>query len=194
MALDAGVDVVVIDGTEGATGNAPVTLSDHFGIPSLTALTRATRHLERRGRRRDVQLCVSGGFREPGDFLKAYALGADAVGLATVVMFALAHPQITRTVPFYPPTDLVFYRAKPAIALDVDRAAEALVRFFESCREEMAVALRAMGHLRVAELGPDDLCALHPAVARESNLRYAGDDRDPTNPSPTLAAARGTVG
>ena len=96
--------------------------------PGITTaeLDRVARQvLERRGARGDVQLCVSGGFREPGDFLKAYALGADAVGLATVVMFALAHPQSTRTVPFYPPTDLVFYRANPAIALDVDRAADA---------------------------------------------------------------------
>lgn len=195
VALDAGVDVIVIDGTEGATGNAPITLSDHFGIPSLAALARATRHLERRGARREVDLCVSGGFREPGDFLKAYALGADAVGLATVVMFALAHPQITRTVPFYPPTDLVFYRARPAIALDVDRAAEALVRFFDSCREEMEMAIRTMGHLKVSDLSRDDLCALDPDVAREANVRYVGDDRHADGPmprDPALAGARGT--
>lgn len=188
VALEAGVDVVVIDGTEGATGNAPITLSDHFGIPSLAALARATRHLERRGARRDVDLCISGGFREPGDFLKAYAMGADAVGLATVVMFAMAHPQITRTVPFYPPTDLVFYRARPAIALDVDRAAAALVRFFASCREEMEVALRTMGHLSVRDLSGADLCAFDPSVAREANVRYVGDDRvSAPTPVPELA-------
>jgi glutamate synthase domain-containing protein 2 len=177
VALDAGVDVIVVDGTEGATGNAPITLSDHFGIPSLNALCRAVRHLERRGARGAVELCISGGFREPGDFLKAYALGADAVGLATVAMFALAHPQIARTVPFLPPTDLVFYRSRPRIPLDVERATAALVRFLRSCEEEMAVALRALGHLRVADLGPDDLCALDRDVARLARVRYAGDDR-----------------
>lgn|GEM_PF-2823956 len=177
VAIRAGVDVIVIDGTEGATGNAPITLSDHFGIPSLTALARAVRHLERSGARSEVDVCISGGFREPGDFLKAYAMGADAVGLATVVMFALAHPQITRTVPFYPPTDLVFYRSRPQIPLDEDRASEALTRFFRSCAEEMAVALRTMGHLRVRDMGRDDLCALNLEIARQANVRYAGDDR-----------------
>lgn len=184
VALEAGVDVVVVDGTEGATGNAPITLSDHFGIPSLPALVRAVRHLDRRGARGEVQLCISGGFREPGEFIKAYALGADAVGLATVAMFALAHPQITRTVPFLPPTDLVFYRSRPQIPLDVDRAARALVNFLRSCEEEMAVALRTMGHLRVADLGPDDLCALDPEVARVCGVRYAGDGRSPKAPMP----------
>jgi hypothetical protein len=110
-------------------------------------------------------------------------------------MFALAHPQITRTVPFYPPTDLVFYRANPAIALDVDRAADALVRFFDSCREEMAVAIRTMGHLKVSDLSRDDLCALDPAIAAEANVRYVGDDRnvDGTGAADhALAGARGT--
>lgn len=174
VALAAGVDVVVIDGTEGATGNAPITLSDHFGIPSLFALVRAVRHLERRGVRDRVDLAISGGFREPGDFLKAYALGAKAVGLGTIAMFALAHRQITASIPFYPPTDLVFYRAHPRIPLDVDRAADGLVNFLASCRKEMALALKTMGHTRVEDLSPADLCALDPVMAEVTGVRYAG--------------------
>ena len=177
VALDAGVDVIVIDGTEGATGNAPVTLSDHFGIPALHALCRASQHLRRRGREADVDLCISGGLREPGDFLKAYALGAKAVGLATVVMFAMAHPQITETFPFYPPTDLIFYRARPRIPLNVDMAADALVRFFESCRKEMEVALRTMGHRSVKDIGPGDLCALDPDIAAVAGVPFSGRRR-----------------
>jgi glutamate synthase domain-containing protein 2 len=175
VCLDAGVDAIVIDGTEGATGNAPITLSDHFGIPSLMALSRAVAHLERRGRRQDVSLLISGGFREPGDFLKALAMGADGVGIATIAMFALAHPQITETVPLLPPTDLVFYRASPKVPLDVDRAATALTNFLESCRAEMTIALRTMGHRSVRDLSERDLCALDPEIARVTRLPYAGD-------------------
>jgi len=174
VCLDAKVDVIVIDGTEGATGNAPITLSDHFGITSLQALTRAVAHLQRRERRRDITLLVSGGFREPGDILKALALGADGVGLATIAMFALAHQQITQTVPFLPPTDLVFYRAEPKVPLDVDRATLGLTNFLESCRAEMTIALRTMGHRSISELGPDDLCALDPEIARMTGVPYAG--------------------
>lgn len=182
VALDAGVDVIVLDGGEGATGNAPITMSDHFGIPSLAALVRAAEHLERRGARKDVDLLVSGGFREPGDFLKAYALGADAVGLATVVMFAMAHPQIARTVPFLPPTDLIFYRSKPRVPLRVDEAAEALSRFFESCRREMELALRAMGHESVHDLMRRDVCAVDPEVAALAHVRYAAEPYAPEGP------------
>ncbi len=175
VCLEAGVDVIVIDGTEGATGNAPITLSDHFGITTLQALARAVAHLERRGRRGDVGLLVSGGFREPGDFLKALALGADGVGLATIAMFALAHRQITDAVPFHPPTDLVFYRAEPRIPLNLDQASQSLTNFLESCRAEMTIALRTMGHQSVSQLSPRDLCALDPEVARLARVPYAGD-------------------
>ena len=175
VCLEADVDVIVIDGTEGATGNAPITLSDHFGITTLQALARAVAHLERRGRRQDITLLVSGGFREPGDFLKALALGADGVGLATIAMFALAHRQIADALPFHPPTDLVFYRADPRIPLKPDQAAESLTNFLASCRAEMTIALRTMGHRRITELGPRDLCALDPEIARLAYVPYAGD-------------------
>lgn len=183
VALDAGVDVIVVDGGEGATGNAPITMSDHFGIPSLAALVRAQEHLQRRGARQDVDLLVSGGFREPGDFLKAYALGADAVGLATVVMFAMAHPQIGQTVPFLPPTDLVFYRSNPRVPLRVDEASVALSRFFESCRREMEMALRAMGYDDVHALSKRDVCAVDPEVAALAHVRYAAEPYVPEAPA-----------
>nr|WP_207711530.1 FMN-binding glutamate synthase family protein [Sulfobacillus harzensis] len=178
VALDAKVDVIVIDGTEGATGNAPITLSDHFGITSLMALSRALKHLHTTHTRDDVDLLISGGFREPGDFLKAYAMGADAVGLGTIAMFALAHYQITQSVPFYPPTDLVFYRSNPRIPLHVDKAALGLYHFLESCRKEMAIAIRTMGHTSVHDLSMSDLSALDPEIARITGCHYAGTPRD----------------
>lgn len=178
VALDAKVDVIVIDGTEGATGNAPITLSDHFGITSLMALARAVKHLRTTHTRQDVDLLISGGFREPGDFLKAYAMGADAVGLGTIAMFAIAHYQITKAVPFYPPTDLVFYRAQPKIPLNVEKGAEGLHHFLESCRQEMEIAIRAMGHRCVRDLSMRDLSSLDPVIAEITGCRYAGMPRE----------------
>jgi glutamate synthase domain-containing protein 2 len=174
VCLEAGVDAIVIDGTEGATGNAPITLSDHFGIPTLMALVRAVRHLERRQARGRVALLVSGGFREPGDMLKALALGADMVGIGTIAMFAVAHRQITKAVPFFPPTDLVFYRSRPHLPLDPEQGARGLANFLESCRREMTIAMRAMGKRRLADLTPKDLTALDPVIADLTALPYAG--------------------
>lgn len=191
VALAAGVHVIVIDGTEGATGNAPVTISDHFGIPTLPALARAARRIRQRGA--DVDLVVSGGLREPGDFLKALALGADCVAIGTAAMFAIAHPQITRTVPLYPPTDLVFYRSRPQIPLDVEAGARALANYFASCKAEMEIAMRAMGKGSLAELGPDDLVALDEGVARMADVRFVGDAVTPTSAAGAAARSAGAA-
>ncbi len=194
VALDAQVDVIVIDGTEGATGNAPITLSDHFGIPSIMALARAVHHLKHTHTRQDVDLLISGGFREPGDFLKAYAMGADAVGLGTIAMFALAHYQITEAVPMDPPTDLVFYRANPKIPLDLDRAALGLHHFLESCRKEMEIAIRTAGHTSVHDLSMADLSSLDPTIADITGCHYAGTPRRDYKPheKPTQTSQDGT--
>ena len=190
VALESGVDVIVIDGTEGATGNAPITLSDHFGLPSLIALVRARRHLEEAGRT-DVDLLISGGFREPGDIMKALALGAKAVGLATIPMFAIAHSRLTSALPFHPPTDLVFYKTPHPIPIDIEEGARGLENFLESTKREMAIALKTMGHTDVGELGPGDLSTLNEEVARWCGVRYAGEAKPSGIPSRPLVAGKG---
>ncbi len=40
------MDGVVIDGSQGGTGAAPVMASEHLGIPTLPALIQATQALE----------------------------------------------------------------------------------------------------------------------------------------------------
>lgn len=182
VALEAEVDVVVLDGTEGATGNAPITLSDHFGLPTMVALGRAMRHLERVGALERVDVVVSGGLREPGDFLKALALGARAVGIGTAAMFAISHFRLMAALPYYPPTDLVFYRANPKIGLDVDLGAKGLTNFLHSCAAEMRIALRTMGHRSVHELSLDDLVTLDRDVAEITGARLGLLGPQPAGP------------
>jgi len=141
------------------------------------ALSRALKHLTTTHTRDQVDVLVSGGFREPGDFLKAYAMGADAVGLGTIAMFALAHYQITTAVPFYPPTDLVFYRAEPKLPLDIEKATHGLHNFLESCRKEMEISIRAMGHTSVQDLSMQDLSSLDREIAEITGCHYAGQPR-----------------
>ena len=82
-------------------------------------------------------------------------------------------------VPFYPPTDLVFYRSRPQIPLNVDAGAQALANYLRSCRLEMELALRTMGKRSLAELGPEDLVGLDRDVAATAGVRFAGDPREP---------------
>ena len=79
-ALELGVDYVILDGRGGGTGAAPTIFRDTISVPTIPALARARRHLDLAGAR-DVTLVVTGGFRRAQDFVKALALGADAVAV-----------------------------------------------------------------------------------------------------------------
>ena len=87
-ALDVGVDYIILDGRGGGTGAAPLIFRDNISVPTIPALARARRHLDKAGRG-DVTLVITGGLRKPADFIKALALGADAVALSNAAMQAI---------------------------------------------------------------------------------------------------------
>ena len=87
-ALEIGVDYIILDGRGGGTGAAPLLFRDNISVPTIPALARARRHLDRR-KRRDVTLVVTGGLRDAADFAKALALGADAVAIANSAIQAI---------------------------------------------------------------------------------------------------------
>ncbi len=85
----AGADYIAIDGLRGSTGAAPKAIRDHVGIPIEIALAAADTRLRQEHIRHRVSLLVAGGFRSSADVLKAIALGADAVYIATAALVAL---------------------------------------------------------------------------------------------------------
>jgi glutamate synthase domain-containing protein 2 len=173
VAVRAGVDFVTVDGAEGGTHGAPPVLGDDFGLPTFIALCRASRYLAGLRPAERPSLIVSGGLFTPGHFLKALALGADAVAIGTAALFALGHDQVTRALPWEPPLDIVWFGRPAARRLDVDKAARSLARYLASVRREMEVAVRALGKASVRELSRGDLMALDARVADLAGVRYA---------------------
>ena len=87
-ALEVGVDYIIMDGRGGGTGAAPIVLRDNISVPTIPALARARRHLDKLGRS-DVTLVITGGLRKPADFAKALALGADAIAVSNAALQAI---------------------------------------------------------------------------------------------------------
>lgn len=85
----AGADILVIDGFRGGTGAAPMRIRDNVGIPVEMALAQVDSRLRDEGIRSQASLVVAGGMRNSADVLKAIALGADAVYIATSALLAL---------------------------------------------------------------------------------------------------------
>jgi len=85
----AGADAVVIDGFRGGTGAAPLRTRDSVGIPIEFALAAVDTRLREEGIRNKASLVVAGSIRNSADIVKAIALGADAVYIASSALLAL---------------------------------------------------------------------------------------------------------
>ncbi|MFR4251414.1 MAG: glutamate synthase-related protein [Christensenellales bacterium] len=85
----SGADIIAIDGFRGGTGAAPTRIRDNVGIPIELALASVDQRLREEGIRHHVSLVVGGSIRNSADVVKAIALGADAVYLATGALIAL---------------------------------------------------------------------------------------------------------
>ena len=85
----SGADIIAIDGYRGGTGAAPTRIRDNVGIPIELALAAVDQRLRDEKIRNNVSLVVGGSIRNSADIVKAIALGADAVYIATAALLAL---------------------------------------------------------------------------------------------------------
>jgi len=190
LAVAAGVDVIVIDGAEAGTHAGQPLVADAFGLPTMHALVRASDYLEEKGVRNRVSIIASGGLFSPAHFLKAMALGADAVYIGTAAVMAMIHTQMVESSPFEPPTQLVLYSGRLKDELDIDLAAKSLTSYLNSCMAEMVLGVVALGKTALAEVNRQDLCALTPTVAEITGveLAYRRKERTPFPPREQPAA------
>jgi glutamate synthase domain-containing protein 2 len=85
----AGADIIAIDGVRGGTGAAPKVCRDNVGIPIELALASVDQRLRDEGIRNKVSIIAAGGIKSSADVVKAIALGADAVYIATAALVAI---------------------------------------------------------------------------------------------------------
>ncbi|MDY2841408.1 MAG: glutamate synthase-related protein [Candidatus Borkfalkiaceae bacterium] len=85
----SGADIIAIDGFRGGTGAAPTRIRDNVGIPIELALAAVDKRLREEGIRDNVSIVAGGAIRNSADVVKAIALGADAVYIATSALIAL---------------------------------------------------------------------------------------------------------
>lgn len=171
--IKMGVDFIAVEGAQGGTHGAPPILQDDFGIPTLHAIVRADKHLRKRKVKGHISLIASGGLNTPGDFLKALALGADAIYIGSAMLYAINHTQILKSLPFEPPSQLLWSTGSNKEDFNVDQGAESGYRFLEACTEEMRTALRAMGKTSLSDLSSSDLVSYDETVAKMANIPYS---------------------
>lgn len=174
LILQVEPDFLTIDGTEGGSHGIGTAIHDSTGLPTLHAVCRADRFLRMHGVRERVSLIIGGGLYQPADFLKAMALGADAVITGTAALLAIVHAQVEKVTPFEPPTQLVWHNGKKARDLDPEKGALYLARFLESCVAEMNQVAQILGRAHLRDIARADLCCLDRDLAALAGVRWAG--------------------
>jgi glutamate synthase domain-containing protein 2 len=189
IALEAGVDFIVVDGSEGGTHAGPPILQDDVGLPTLPALIRSVRFLERSGVRDGVSLIIAGGLFTPGQFLKALALGADALYIGTIAVIAMLSEQLTKAMLWEPPTQVPLYTGKYRKELDVKEGATRLYNFLMASVKEMELATYALGKRSFRELDRTDLTTMDREIARAAGIQWAylpPEEQEGTGVEPVL--------
>ena len=172
-ALRIGVDYVILDGRGGGTGAAPLVFRDNISVPTIPALARARRHLDRVGADH-VTLVITGGLRTPADFAKALALGADAVAIGNAAIQAIGCLGMRACHTDNCPVGIATQKPGLRSRLVVQESARRLAQFLESAVELMVVLARACGHDRLDQFGVDDLTTFDREMAHLSGVAYGG--------------------
>jgi glutamate synthase domain-containing protein 2 len=179
---NSNADYIVVDGSEGGTSAANPTLQDNVGLPTLHTLVRTIDWLEQAGVRDRFSVIAAGGLTTPGHFLKALAIGADAVYIGTIALMAALQAQVVKAMPQAPPVQMALYQGRLTDKLDIDHAARHLANFLTSCKVEMQLAAQAVGRYSLQELDRSDLVTVEQDLAEFLDIRYAASPRREKQP------------
>ncbi len=172
VALHAEPDFITIDGRPGATGAAPKYIKAATSVPTIFALCRARKYLDKVGAK-DVSLVITGGLRVSADFAKALALGADAVAIGTAAMMAVGCQQYRVCHTGKCPLGIATQDPELRTRLDVEKSAERVANFLRVCGEELGHFARLTGHDDVHELSAKDLCTVNTEISRHTDIEHA---------------------
>jgi glutamate synthase domain-containing protein 2 len=172
-ALDIDVDYIILDGRGGGTGASPVLFRNNISVPTIPALARARRHLDSLDRS-DVSLIITGGLRTAPDYLKAMALGADAIAVSNAALQAIGCLGMRACETNNCPVGIATQQPHLRKRLIVEESAKRLHRYFHATVELMKVLTRACGHTHLNQLNIDDLTTYHKDMAELAGIAYGG--------------------
>ena len=145
--LETGItpDFIVVDGTEGGTGAAPLEFVDHIGMPLRDGLTFVHNALVGVNLRDRIRIGAAGKITSAFDIVRVMALGADWCNAARGFMFALGCIQSQSCHTDRCPTGVATQDPLRQRALVVEDKAERVRRFHHSTLKALAEVIAAAG-------------------------------------------------
>lgn len=122
-------DFIVVDGTEGGTGAAPLEFANHVGMPMVEGLTFVHNTLRGAGLRDQVKIGAAGKIVSAFDIARALALGADWCNSARGFMFSIGCIQAQACHTNHCPVGVATQDPLRQRALDPESKAKRVTRF-----------------------------------------------------------------
>lgn len=164
---------IILDGRGGGTGAAPSILRNNINVPTIPALARARKHLDRTGNT-DVTLIITGGLRIADDFVKALMLGADAVAISNSALQAIGCLGMRACHTNNCPVGIATQKENLRQRIVMESSAKQLANFLSSSGELMQVVARACGYENMNQFNPEDLVTSNHHMHLLTGIAYAG--------------------
>lgn len=173
FALEASADYIILDGRGGGTGAAPTILRNNINVPTIPALARARRHLDKLGAT-DVTLIITGGLRIADDFAKALMLGADAIAVSNSALQAIGCIGMRACHTNNCPVGVATQKENLRNRIIIEQSAKQLHNFFTASNDLIKVIARACGYDDVSKFNPGDLSTIDHQIHQLTGIPYAG--------------------
>lgn len=164
-------DFITIDGRGGATGSSPMFLREATSVPTVYALYRARKYLDKV--HSDISLVITGGLRVSADFAKALAMGADVIAVASAPLIAAACQQYRICGSGNCPVGIATQDENLRKRLKVDAAAKRVANYLNVSLEELKTFARITGHYSLHDLSTDDLVTINREISEYTNIPHA---------------------
>jgi len=150
-------DFIVVDGSEGGTGAAPVEFTDHVGTPLQEGLLLVHNALVGAGLRERIKIGASGKIITAFDIARTLALGADWCNSARGFMFALGCIQSQSCHTDRCPTGVATQDPGRQRALVVPDKADRVAHFHQNTLKALMELIAAAGLTHPSQLKPHHL-------------------------------------
>ena len=158
-------DFITVDGGEGGSGAAPVSLMDFVGLPLGDSLPVVVDLLIATGLRDRIRVIASGKLVNPGDVAWALCAGADFIVSARGFMFALGCIQAMRCAENTCPTGITTHNPRLQKGLDPADKSVRVQHYVENLLHEVAQIAHSCGARE-----PRELSRAHALIVTEDGV------------------------
>lgn len=169
--IESAPDFITLDGGDGGTGAAPMSLMDNVGLPLKQSLPMLVDILEQRGLRDRIRIIAAGKLVTPAEVAWAYCAGADVVNTARGFMFSIGCIQALRCHTNNCPTGVTTHKKSLQGGLDPKTKAPRVANYVDKMRKDVAMIAHSCGaaHAR-------DLKRFHVRIQQEDGTSIPLDE------------------